>query len=113
MPTLIADVLRDLRVQRDLSRSQLSWLTVRQGKQAVGEKTIQALETAAGRVPEADIIEALAQALEVEPAAFYEYPIAVARRAARAKTRPTPGEDQKTLDLVHAPRQQTRSAKGE
>lgn len=49
----------------------------------VGEKTIQAIESTRGRVPEAGIIEQLAAALGVEPNDFYEYPIAVARRDRR------------------------------
>lgn len=86
MPQLIADLLRELREERGLSRSRLSRLTVGPGNEGVGEKTIQALETFPGRVPQAEIVEALAAALEVPPETFYEYPIALARRdPARAR----------------------------
>lgn len=87
MSQLIADALRELRQDRGLSRSRLSRLTVRPGNEGVGEKTIQALETFPGRVPQAEIIEALAAALEVAPERFYEYPIALARRDPAAARR--------------------------
>lgn len=80
------EALRSLRAERDLSRSRLSRLTVREGYEGVGEKTIEALETYPGRIPEATIIEALAHALDVTPETFYEWPIAVARRDARTTT---------------------------
>jgi transcriptional regulator with XRE-family HTH domain len=80
MSQLFADALRQLREERGLSRSRLSRLTVRPGSEGVGEKTIQALESVPGRVPQAEIVEALAAALEVAPEVFYEYPIALARR---------------------------------
>lgn len=86
MPQLIADALRQLRKEQGLSRSRLSRLTVRAGDEGVGEKTIQALETFPGRVPQVEIVEALAAALGVAPERFYEYPIALARRdPARAR----------------------------
>jgi transcriptional regulator with XRE-family HTH domain len=82
-PPLIYDELRRIRQDRGLSRSQLSRLTVGPGYSGVPEKTIQALETYPGRVPDADIIEALASALGVPPEHFYEWPIAAARRSAK------------------------------
>jgi transcriptional regulator with XRE-family HTH domain len=84
---LIREALRELREQRKLSRSQLSRQTVAVGDLGVSESTIEALETKPGRVPDASTLESLARTLGVEPATFYEYPIAVARRAGRAVTR--------------------------
>src|SRR5436305_14388175 len=83
VPKLIREALRELREQRQLSRSQLSRQTVAVGNPGVSESTIEALETKPGRVPDAGTIETLARTLGVEPGAFYEYPIAVARRDAR------------------------------
>ena len=77
--------LRGLRHERGLSRSQLSRLTVAVGQLGVSESTIEALETKPGRVPDACTLELLARTLDVEPDVFYEYPIAVARRDARAR----------------------------
>jgi transcriptional regulator with XRE-family HTH domain len=57
------------------------------GDPGVSESTIEALETKAGRVPDASTLESLARTLGVEPGTFYEYPIAVARREARALNR--------------------------
>ncbi len=84
---LIREALRELREQRNLSRSQLSRQTVAVGDPGVSESTIEALETKPGRVPDASTLESLARTLGVEPATFYEYPIAVARRAGRAVIR--------------------------
>lgn len=84
---LIRDALRELREQRRLSRSQLSRQTVAVGDPGVSESTIEALETKAGRVPDASTLESLARTLGVEPETFYEYPIAVARRDGRAVNR--------------------------
>jgi hypothetical protein len=81
-PRLMHEVLRELR--GPMSRSHLSRLTVGPGQVYVGEKTIQALEEELGRVTKAEIIEALATALGVEPDVFYEYPIALAQREGRA-----------------------------
>lgn len=82
-PRLLADALRDLRAERgNISRSKLSRLTVATGYEGVPEGTIKALETIPGRVPSAEILEALATALEVKPTTFYEYPLALARREA-------------------------------
>jgi hypothetical protein len=75
---LLAIKLRKLR--GDTSRSELSRRTASPGGRYVPEKTIQALEENAGRVPEAEIIEALALALKVPPEDFYEWPIALARK---------------------------------
>lgn len=79
---LLAEKLRALR--GEMSVRELSHATVRVGDLGVGERTIQLLEATPGRVPEADIIEALAAALDVNPEEFYEYPIAAARRTAAA-----------------------------
>jgi len=87
VPKLIKEVLRDLREERKLSRSQLSRQTVAIGDPGVSEATIEALETKPGRVPDASTLEVLARTLGVEPGTFYEYPIAVARRDARTLTR--------------------------
>ena len=87
VPKLIREALRELREQRHLSRSQLSRQTVGVGDPGVSESTIEALETKAGRVPDAGTLESLARTLGVDPATFYEYPIAVARREGRAVTR--------------------------
>lgn len=87
VPKLIREALRELREERRLSRSQLSRQTVTVGDPGVSESTIEALETKPGRVPDATTLEVLARTLGVEPATFYEYPIAVARREARAVNR--------------------------
>jgi transcriptional regulator with XRE-family HTH domain len=84
VPKLIREALRELREERRLSRSQLSRQTVAVGDLGVSESTIEALETKAGRVPDATTLETLARTLDVRPDTFYEYPIAVARREARA-----------------------------
>lgn len=83
MARLINEVLRELRGQHGLSRSQLSRRTVGVGHLGVSESTIEALETLPGRVPAASTLELLAAACDVEPEIFYEYPIAAARRTAR------------------------------
>lgn len=85
VPRLIHEALPLLREQRKLSRSRLSRMTVQPGNAGIGEKTIQALEDNPGRVPEARIIEAIANALGVPPEHFYEWPIAVARREAKER----------------------------
>ncbi len=87
VPKLIREALRELREQRHLSRSQLSRQTVAVGDPGVSESTIEALETKAGRVPDASTLESLARTLEIDPDTFYEYPIAVARREGRAINR--------------------------
>jgi transcriptional regulator with XRE-family HTH domain len=84
VPKLIREALRELREERRLSRSQLSRQTVAVGDLGVSESTIEALETKPGRVPDATTLETLARTLDVRPDTFYEYPIAVARRDARA-----------------------------
>lgn len=83
VPELIAELLPRLMDEKGLSRAQLSHATVRPGFKGIGEGTLKTLAKYPGRVPDAEIIEAVAQALEVSPDAFYEYPIALARRAAR------------------------------
>lgn len=85
MADLIAERLRTLRGEKRLSVSKLSRLTVEAGYAGVPENTIKAIERYPGRVPEAEILEALARALHVDPKGFYEYPIAIARREARAR----------------------------
>lgn len=87
VPKLIREVLRELRDQHNLSRSQLSRRTVAVGDPGISESTIEAIETKPGRVPDATTLEVLARTLDVAPDAFYEYPIAVARRDAREVTR--------------------------
>lgn len=88
MPDLIAERLTALREERDkMSRSKLSRMTVREGYAGVPEATIKAIESEPGRVPEARIIEALADALGVSPESFYEYPIAVARAEKQTASR--------------------------
>jgi transcriptional regulator with XRE-family HTH domain len=86
VPELIHQLLPRLRAERDWSTSVLSRMTVDAAShdEGVGEKTIQAIEKNAGRVPEARIIESLARALDIEPGQFYEWPIAVARRDSAA-----------------------------
>lgn len=80
---LIRDLLREVRNDRGWSRRELSWQTVRTGFDGVPESTIEALEVKAGRVPDAEIIRALAEALDLPLERFYEYPIALAREAAK------------------------------
>lgn len=78
---LIHERLRELRKDRRLSQDALARLAT-----GVSVDTIRKYESSAraGSVPDVEILEALAFALEVNPAeAFYEWPIAVARRAAR------------------------------
>lgn len=82
-PKLMHELLRELRSERGLSRSKLSRRTVLPGQEGVPEATIEKIEVTPGRVPDAEIIEAIARALEVKPDLFYEYPIAVARRHGR------------------------------
>lgn len=83
VPNLLAKALRELREQREMSRKDLSFATVRLGYEGVPESTIESLEVKPGRVPDADTLEALAKALDVDPDHFYEWPIAEARRGAR------------------------------
>lgn len=85
VPELIGQKLRRLREEAELSRGALSHATVRLGFAGVPEVTIEAIEKSPGRLPDADIIEALSRALDIEPTEFYEWPIAVARRDARGR----------------------------
>lgn len=85
-PDLLCVALRRYREAKGWSRSDLSGATVRLGFRGVPESTIEALEMKPGRVPEAEILELLAMALAINPNEFYEYPIAVARRAARVSS---------------------------
>lgn len=82
MPELFGQKVKRLREARGWTPDLLSAKTLVGDKLAVTPQGIKQAERAAGRVPDADIIEALAQALGVQPEDFYEYPIAVARREA-------------------------------
>jgi transcriptional regulator with XRE-family HTH domain len=78
---LLHERLPELRKLRDLSQNDLADLTP-----GVSLDTVRKYElrSRAGTIPEVEILEALAGALGMDPAeAFYEYPIAAARRAAR------------------------------
>lgn len=77
---LIYELLPELRDAKGWSVARLSAETSPYGN--VAAKTIEALERPinAGRVPKAEYLEAFAEALGVEPGAFYEWPIAAARR---------------------------------
>jgi transcriptional regulator with XRE-family HTH domain len=88
VPGLLRDTLREYRERRGYSRPDLSTLTVRIGYEGVTVDQIRELETSVGRVPDADTIEMLADALSVKPEqlAFYEWPIAKARRDHREAT---------------------------
>lgn len=79
---LFPQKLRRLRTEANLSPEQLAAQTVRDGKFAISAQRIRQQEASAGVVPDADKLEKLAAALDVKPEDFYEYPIAVARRAA-------------------------------
>lgn len=87
MAELLHELLPRLRKKQGLSQNDLSHLTATQGA-GVPVSTIQSYEKRAnvGRVPEAEILEAFARALGVEPAMFYEWPLAEARRNARPDT---------------------------
>lgn len=80
MPELFPQKLRRLRLERELTPDVLSAKTLVGDKLGVTPQGIKQAENAAGRVPDADTIEALAGALGVVPESFYEWPIAVARR---------------------------------
>lgn len=75
-----------------MSRWDLSRATVKLGYEGVPVDTIIAYETRPGQVPSADVLEMLAKALGVEPDVFYEYPLAVAKRAAKLKLTEIPEE---------------------
>lgn len=85
---LIADRLRELREKKGLKVADLADATVLlagQGKgRRVSERLINLIEAERGRVSDADVIESLAAALDVDAVdlAPHEYPIAVARREA-------------------------------
>lgn len=87
MAEILADLLPKLRKAKGFSQPDLSHATARNGT-PISSNTIASYEAVAGRgrVPEAHIIEALAKALDVEPARFYEWPLAEARREARPDT---------------------------
>lgn len=97
---LLHELLPALRAERGLSQSGLSARTVKLGDQGIAVNTIQTYEKAkyAGRIPEVEILEALAGALEVDPGTFYEYPIALARRAARPSVSRRAAEAAQRLD---------------
>ena len=86
VPKLIRDRLVELfDVKPELNPSVLSRMTVIPGEDiGIGEKTIQAIITNPGRVPEARTLEAIARALGENHEDYYEWPIAAARRDAAA-----------------------------
>jgi transcriptional regulator with XRE-family HTH domain len=78
---LLHERLPQLRGMRGLSQNELADLTP-----GVSLDTVRKyeLKSRAGTIPDAEILKALATALGMKPEeAFYEYPIAEARRAAR------------------------------
>jgi transcriptional regulator with XRE-family HTH domain len=90
---LLYERLPELRRVHGLSQNDLADLTP-----GVSLDTIRKyeLKARAGAIPDAEILEALAKALNMEPdAAFYEYPIAAARRTAR------PGVSQRKVKDRH------------
>jgi transcriptional regulator with XRE-family HTH domain len=78
---LLHERLPELRKQHGLSQNDLADLIP-----GVSVDTVRKyeLKSRAGTIPDAEILEAMAAALNLGPAeAFYEYPIALARREAR------------------------------
>lgn len=89
VPELLHQVLPRLRQAKGLTQEALARATAREGDAGISNATVQKYERPgrAGAVPEVEILDALGRALGVDPAeAFYEYPIAAARRAARPGT---------------------------
>ncbi len=82
MVELFPQKLKRLREAKGWTPDLLSAKTMSGDTLAITPQGIKQAERAAGRVPEARTLEALAKALGVEPEEFYEYPIAVARRDA-------------------------------
>jgi transcriptional regulator with XRE-family HTH domain len=70
-------LLRRLRAERELSRSQLSRQTVEIDGRGLPEITIKDLETNP-RQPRIETVELLAAALDVPPETFPEYRLALA-----------------------------------
>lgn len=106
-PELLHELLPRLREERGLSQSALSHRTAIAGN-GVGESTIQSYEKAAGRgtVPKAHILQALADALEVDPSVFYEWPLAKAQAE-----RPARGATPRPLDEIAAEAGRQRTGK--
>ncbi len=84
---LLHEALPALRTQQGISQEELAYRSRdKRGQNGVSIESIRTYEkpSRAGAVPEVEILDALARGLGVDPAeAFYEYPIAAARRAAR------------------------------
>lgn len=77
---LLYELLPELRAQNgNMSRMALSFQTVRQGFEGVSAKTIESWEMIPGRLPKAHALRAVADALNVSPEVFYEWPIALAQ----------------------------------
>jgi transcriptional regulator with XRE-family HTH domain len=113
MPQLLRELLRTLREEQHLSRSALSRRTVRPGFEGIPEATIQAYETRPGQVPSAQHLEALAGALGVDPASFYEWPIAAARVTARPSIADRARTATQRLGDTPATSRRTRRAAGD
>jgi transcriptional regulator with XRE-family HTH domain len=107
-PALIYRLLPYLRDRADLSQNDLA----HRAQPAVSVNTIQSLEKPAnaGRVPDAEILEALAEALGVQPDEFYEYPIAAARRTARPSVARRARRAAQRLDDTQSTSPRTRRA---
>lgn len=111
-PKLLSDLLRQERKRQKLSRGKLSRATVRVGYDGVPESTIESYEVIPGRVPEAETLEALADALGIRPEAFYEYPIALARRDAKTAAA-APAATQAALERLSPTQEQEPRAPGQ
>lgn len=98
VPKLIAELLPELR--DGMSRDRLVREMARAGYD-VSPGAIKAIETQAGRVPQARIMEGIAVVLGVPPDTFYEWPIAAAR--ASSDTRSTADRAaQEALEIAEA-----------
>lgn len=87
---LFGVALRRLRTDRAWSRDRLSSEIARAGDRDVPVSTLRSYESGNdGRIPDAEIIEAIAAGLGVDPDVFYEWPIALARRDARTAVKPS------------------------
>lgn len=115
---LLHEVLPLLREKGGLTQEELAYRTRdADGRNGVSIEAIKTYEkpSRAGVVPELEILVALGCGLDVDPAeAFYEYPIAAARRAARPgvsqrRARVTPSESLAEIaDRVAQQRDDTR-----
>jgi transcriptional regulator with XRE-family HTH domain len=85
---LLYELLPELRDQKGLSQEALAYRTGDPSSGGISVGSIRQYEKRgrAGVVPEVEILEALAEALEVNVETFYEYPLAKARREARPAT---------------------------